>query len=138
MAAEKGRAFVLKVGDGATSEEFTTVGGARTTSLAIAGELVNIADKDSAGWRELLADAGEKSVSVGAAGVFKDTVSEATMRTNAMEQTIDNYEILFESGDKFEGAFQILNLEFTGEHLGARMYTFTLESSGEISYTPAA
>ena len=135
--AETGRAFVLKVGDGATSEEFTTVGGMRTTGLVMNGEMVDVTDKDSAGKRELLANAGVLSVSVSGAGVFKDSASEATIRTNASAQTIDNYEIVFASGDKFGGAFQITSLEYTGEHAGARMYSITLESSGEIEYTAA-
>jgi len=134
MAAEKGRAFVLKVGDGATAEVFTTVGGMLSTTIAINGEAVDITDKDSAGNRELLADAGVNSVSVSANGVFKDTASETTIRTNAQNQTIDNYEIVFESGEKFSGAFQIITYETQGEHNGARQYSITLESSGAVTY----
>lgn len=137
MAAQKGRAFVLKRGDGATSEVFTTVGGMRSTSMTIAGEQVNITDKDDAGWRKLLADAGEKTVSVSGSGVFKDTASEGLVRASAMEQTIDNYELVFEDGSKFAGGFQVASLEFTGEHNGAREYSLSLESSGEITYTAA-
>lgn len=137
MAAEKGRAFVLKVGDGATSEAFTTVGGMRTTSLTINGEQVDVTDKDSAGWRELLAAAGVTSVSLSGSGVFKDTASEATIRANALAQSIDNYQIVFESADYFEGGFQIASLEYAGEYNGARTYNITLESSGQVTYTSA-
>lgn len=137
MAAEKGRSFVLKIGDGATAESFTTVGGMRSTDITINGEQVDITDKDSAGWRELLANAGVRSVSVAGSGVFKDTASEDTIRTASINQTIDNYEITFESGDKFEGAFQVASLQYTGEHNGARMYNVTLESSGAVTFTSA-
>lgn len=137
MAAQKGRSFVLKVGDGATSETFTTVGGMRTKSLAINNELVDITDDDSAGKRELLAAAGIQTVTVSGSGVFKDSASEETVRRNAKDQTIDNYRIQFEDGSYFEGAFQISSLEYTGEYNGARMYSITLESSGDITYTGA-
>ena len=133
MAAQKGRAFVLKIGDGATSEAFTTIGGMRSTSLNLAGEPVDVTDKDSAGWRELLADAGVKRVSVSGSGVFKDTASEGTARTAAVAQTINNFQIVFEDGDKFAGAFQIVTLEYNGEYNGARQYSMTLGSSGAVT-----
>lgn len=138
MAAEKGRAFVLKIGDGATVEAFTTVGGMRTTGVTINGESVDVSDKDTAGWRELLEGAGLKSASVSGSGVFKNTASEATVRTAVLNQTIDNYEIVFESGDKFTGAFLPNKLEYTGEYNGARQYSLNLESSGAVTYVPAA
>lgn len=135
MAAEKGAAFTLSVGDGATAEVFTVVGGMRTTGLTINNEMVDITDKDSGGKRELLAAAGIQSVSISAAGVFKDAASEATVRGNAQDDSIDNYKVLFGSGDDYTGAFQITSLEYTGEHNGARQYTMTLESSGAVTYT---
>ena len=133
MAAEKGRAMVLKVGDGATSEAFTTIGGMRANTVTINGETVDITDKDSAGWRQLLAAAGVKSVSIQGNGVFKDSAAEATIRAYALAQSIDNYQLAFEDGDYFAGAFQITSLEYTGEYNGARQYSLQLESSGEVT-----
>lgn len=37
MAAEKGSAFLLKVGDGATPVTYRTVAGLRTTQLSVNG-----------------------------------------------------------------------------------------------------
>lgn len=136
MAAQKGNAFVLKIGNGATSETFATVGGMRTTSLAINNEIVDVTDKDSDGKRELLAAAGIQSMTVSGAGVFKDSASETSLRTAAQNQTINNYEITFADGDKYSGAFQVSSLSYDGEYNGARMYSLTLESSGTITYTP--
>ena len=137
MAAQKGRSFVLKIGNGATVEAFTTVGGMRSTGITLGNETVDVTDKDSAGWRELLESAGGKSVSVSGSGVFKDTASETTVRTAALADTIDNYRVQFEDGDYFAGAFQITSLEITGENNGAREYALTLESSGAVTYTGA-
>lgn len=135
MAAQKGRSFVLKVGDGATAEAFTTVGGMRSTGITINNEPVDVTDKDSAGWREILAAAGGKTVSVSGAGVFKDSASEATMRTNILNQTLNNYRVQFEDGSYFAGAFLVTALTYTGENNGAREYSLTLESSGAVTYT---
>lgn len=134
MAAEKGLAMVLKVGDGASSESFTTVAGMRTTTIRINNELVDVTDKDSANARELLAAAGVQSMQIQCQGVFKDQASEATVRGNAEDMTIDNYQVVFADGDMYSGAWQISDLEYVGEYNGARQYSLTLESSGAITY----
>ena len=54
MPAEKGSAFLLKVGDGAASPVYTTVAGLRTTQLSINGDPIVITNKGSGAWRELL------------------------------------------------------------------------------------
>ena len=57
MAVEKGRAFLLKIGDGGGPETFDVVGGMRSTSLRINNETVDVTNKTSGGWRELLSGA---------------------------------------------------------------------------------
>ena len=137
MAAEKGRAFLLKRGDGQTSEAFTTVAGMRSTSLSIDGEAVDVTNKSSDGWRELLAGAGTSSVDVSGGGVFTDSVAEIALQTACMAKTIGNFEIVFESGDKFAGAFQVTKVEYTGDHNAERQYSVSLMSSGPITFTAA-
>jgi TP901-1 family phage major tail protein len=72
MPAEKGSAFLLKVGDVALPPDYATVAGLRTTQLSINGDAVVITNKGSGAWRELLSGAGVRSVSVSGAGVFTD------------------------------------------------------------------
>ena len=64
MAAERGSAFLLKIGDGEEPPAYSTVAGLKTTQLSINGDPVAITNKDSGGWRELLTGAGVRSVSV--------------------------------------------------------------------------
>jgi len=45
MPAEKGSAFLLKIGDGAATPVFTTVAGLRTTQLSINGDAIVITNK---------------------------------------------------------------------------------------------
>jgi predicted secreted protein len=47
MAAEKGSAFLLKVGDGAATPIYSTVAGLRTTQLSINGDAIVITNKGS-------------------------------------------------------------------------------------------
>ena len=133
MSAQKGSAFLLKISNGAATPVYATVAGLRTTQMAIAGDTVVITSKDSAGWRELLSGAGVRSVSVSAAGIFLGSAAEAQVRTNAMNGTLDDYELSFEGGEKLHGRFLVQKLEFSGDFNGERNYTLQLESSGVVA-----
>lgn len=134
MAIEKGRAFLLKIGDGAQPEQFTVVGGMRSTSLRINNEMVDVTHKMSGGWRELLSGAGIRHISLSGGGIFTNSDSETLLQAKALASSVDNYEIVFESGAKFSGAFQVSSLEYAGDYNGERTYALGLESSGVVSY----
>lgn len=132
MAAEKGSAFLLKVGDGGDPPVYSTVAGMRTTQLSINGEPVVITNKDSGGWRELLTGAGVRSVSVSGAGIFTGSVAETRLKNNALAGSLDDYELSFESGERMQGSFLIARLDYAGDFNGERNYTLALESSGAV------
>jgi TP901-1 family phage major tail protein len=132
MGAERGSAFLLKIGDGAEPPAFATVAGLKTTQLAVNGDPVAITNKDSGGWRELLTGAGVRSVSVAASGIFTGSAAEARVRSLALSGGLDDYELSFESGEKMRGSFLVTRLEYAGDFNGERNYTLSLESSGEV------
>ena len=133
MPAEKGSAFLLKIGDGAAPPAFTTIAGLRTTQLQINGEPVVITSKDSGGWRELLSGAGVRSVSVSGAGLFTGSTAETRLKANALSGRIDDYRLSFESGETMTGKFLVTRLEYAGDFNGERTYTLSLESSGAVA-----
>ncbi|WP_404372578.1 phage major tail protein, TP901-1 family [Sphingomonas sp. MMS24-J45] len=132
MSAERGSAFLLKVGNGATPVAYQTVAGLRTTQLSINGELVAITSKDSGGWRELLSGAGVRSVSVSGAGIFTGSAAEVRIKGNALSGAIDDYRLSFESGETLSGRFLVTKLDYAGDYNGERSYTLSLESSGPV------
>ena len=132
MSAEKGSAFLLKVGDGGAPPVFATVAGMRTTQMSVNGEAVNVTSKDSLGWRELLSGAGVRSVSVSASGIFTGSAAETRIRANALAGLIDDYELSFESGERMRGKFLLTRLDYAGDHGGERSYVLNLESSGAV------
>jgi TP901-1 family phage major tail protein len=132
MSAEKGSAFLLKVGDGAQPPAFTTVAGMRTTQMSVNGEAVNVTSKDSGGWRELLSGAGVRSVSVAGSGIFTGSTAEARVKANALGGALDDYELSFESGERMRGRFLVTRLDYSGDYNGERNYTMSLESSGPV------
>lgn len=46
MSAEKGSAFLLKVGNGAQPPVYATVAGMRTTQMSVNGEAVNMSESN--------------------------------------------------------------------------------------------
>jgi TP901-1 family phage major tail protein len=133
MAAEKGSAFLLKIGDGAEPPAFATVAGLRTTQMSVNGEPVNVTSKDSGGWRELLSGAGVRSVSVAGSGIFTGSAAETRLKSNALAGLIDDYELSFESGERMRGRFLLTRLDYSGDYNGERNYSLSLESSGPVS-----
>jgi len=133
MAIEKGSAFLLKVGDGASTPTYATVAGLRTTQLSINGETVVITNKASGGWRELLSGAGTRSVSVAGSGVFTGSAAETRLKSNALAGLLDDYELSFESGERMRGRFLLARLDYSGDFNGERAYALSLESSGPVT-----
>jgi len=132
MTAQKGSAFLLKIGDGALPPVYQTVAGLRTTQMSINGDAVVVTHKESGGWRELLSGAGTRSVSVSAAGIFLGSAAEAAVRGHALTGTIADYELSFEDGERLRGAFLVQRLDYAGDFNGERNYTLQLESSGPV------
>ena len=134
MAAQKGSAMLMQVGNGGSPETFTTIGGLRSTSLTINNESVDVTNKDSSNQRTMLAAAGVQSISVSGSGVFTDAASETTIKTNVLADTIDNYQFLVPDFGTFTGGFQVTSVEYAGEFNGEVTYSMSFESSGAITF----
>ncbi|MDR7102809.1 phage major tail protein, TP901-1 family [Croceicoccus sp. BE223] len=132
MSAQKGSAFLLKIGNGGSPAVYTTVAGLRTTQMSITGDAVVTTSKDSGGWREMLSGAGQRQVSVSAAGIFLGSDAETAIRGHALAGTIADYELSFEDGERMQGQFLVQRLDYAGDFNGERNYTMTLESSGPV------
>ena len=133
MTAQSGAAFLLKIADGASPPAYQTIAGLRTTQMSINGDTVVVTHKQSGGWRDLLSGAGTRSVSVSAAGIFLGSTAENTVRTRALDGTLDDYELSFEDGAKLRGRFLVQRLDYAGDFNGERSYTLQLESSGPVT-----
>jgi TP901-1 family phage major tail protein len=143
MAAQKGSAFLLK--DNSTGNP-ATLGGMRSTSMSINGETVDVTHKESGTFtgtagddigRVLLANAGIRSMSISASGVFIDSASENTTRATAFSGDAVNYDLIFADTSSCKGAFIITSYERAGEYNGEETYSLSMESSGIITYTNA-
>ena len=142
MAVQKGSSFLLK--DNSTGTP-ATIGGLRSTSMSINGEMVDVTTKDSNSFvtsgndkaRDLLQGGGIRSMSISASGVFTDSSTENILRGFAFDGAIQNYDLVFGDGSKIAGAFLITSYERAGEYNGEETYSVTLESHNTITYTNA-
>lgn len=134
MTIQKGRDFLLKLGTGGGA---ITCAAMRTTRFTVNGEAVEVTNKDSTGWRELLAGAGKASVSIGASGLLSGSVQATDFIGRAMSRGVDAYTLFFDNGDQLAGNFQCTSFEAAGEHDGEQTYSLTLESAAAITLTAA-
>jgi TP901-1 family phage major tail protein len=133
MAAQKGKDLLIKIADGSG---FTTVAGLRTRRLAFNAETVDITHAESANrWRELLDGAGVKRASVSGRGLFKDASSDELMCATFFAGAVKDYQVVIPDFGTVEGAFQVVSLEFAGEHNGEVTFDLSLESAGELTFT---
>ncbi|MCH8684859.1 phage tail protein [Pedomonas mirosovicensis] len=133
MAAEKGSAFLLRISDGEVPATYATVAGMRTTQLAINAEGIVVTNKGSGGWREMLPEAGVRSVSISGSGVFTGSAAETRLKEKALAGAADDFEVVFESGERIRGKFLITRLDYGGDFNGERSYTLSLESTGAVT-----
>lgn len=116
------------------SRDGSTIAGARTDNFTINNEPIDITDKDNAGWRTLLADAGSRSVSADVEGVLKDAtliaeaVGSSTLLLKECVVTVTGIGTL-------TGDFMLNSLQLGAEQADAITFTATLESAEGMTVT---
>lgn len=138
MAAQRGQKMLLKAGDGEATEVFTTVAMQRVTGLAINGETIDITNKDSEGYRELLDGGNVRSLTMTGEGIFADDASQLTIESRVLTGALHNYQVVFDSGRTYEMAGVVTACEYTGNHDDVQTYSTTIESSGAPEITASA
>jgi TP901-1 family phage major tail protein len=143
MAAQKGKDVLIKIDNG--SGGYDTIGGLRSSSITLNDESVDVTNKDSSGYRTLLAGGGVNSISISGSGVFTDLATETDLKEAFISQlnfqddgstantpTFEAFEFVIPSFFKFTGNFQITSLEYAGEYNGEATYSVSFESAGII------
>jgi TP901-1 family phage major tail protein len=133
MAAQKGKDLLLKIREG---EAFVTVAGIRTRQIMFNAEAVDVTNAESAGrWRELLGGAGVRRASIAGSGVFRDAASDAALRQTFFDGAIRDFQMAIPDFGIVEGPFQIVSLEYRGDHAAEVTFEIALESAGAITFT---
>ncbi|GJE59762.1 phage major tail protein, TP901-1 family [Methylobacterium trifolii] len=134
MTAQKGKDLLIRAGDG--SGGFVAVAGLRARQIAFNAEAVDVTNADSAGrWRELLAGAGVRRAAISGSGVFRDQASDARLRQLFFDGLIETFQIVVPDFGTLQGPFQILALEYRGDHAGEVTFDMSLDSAGLLAFT---
>lgn len=132
MAAGSGRRVRISAGTGVSA---VPVAGARTDTLTINNEPIEVTDKDSLGWTTLLADVSIRNIALSVEGVLKgDTLM--SVAAGPASGLLSDYEIEIETVGTFTGDFFLSPFETGGAHDGENTFSASLASSGEITYVP--
>jgi len=123
---------LLKIRD--KNSEYKTIGGMRTTRFLLNNQLVDITNKNSGRWRDLLSGVGTSSLSITGSGVFTNSESEKLVRKAAFDHDKIEFAIIFGNGDKLAGNFVVSTYERVGNVSEEEIYNIALESSGQINY----
>jgi TP901-1 family phage major tail protein len=138
MTAQKGKDLLLKVDTNGLGS-YATVAGLRARALAFNAAAVDVTDQESTGrWRELLGGAGIKTARISGAGIFKDAATDETLRSYFFNGTIRNWQVIVPELGTVEGPFQIVGLDYSGQHDGEVTFDMSLESAGALSFAAAA
>ena len=132
MAAQAGKDFLIKIGDGGGPETFTTVGGLRASTMTINAEAIDVTNQGSSQWKTLLDGAGIKHLSLSGSGVFDNSSNFTTLRTKFLNQNLWNFQ-LSDGVNTYTAAFKITKLERQGDYKNEQSYSISMESSGPVT-----
>ncbi|SLN36564.1 Phage major tail protein 2 [Aquimixticola soesokkakensis] len=139
MAKQKGRTLLIKIGDGAETEAFTTLCALTTKTITINNEEIDVTtpDCDDPGgpmWTEVLD--GTKRVSFSGNGISKGRAEEITTLNAVLSDTpIANLEVIVPNFGTFSGAFFFSSFELGGEASGGVTLNLSAASSGAVTFT---
>ena len=134
MSVQRGKDVLLKIQDNASN--YVTVAGLRSRRIQLSSSTVDITDSASSGrWRELLDGAGLRQASISGSGVFKDENSDELVRTTFFADIIRRWHIIIPEAGTLEGLFQIVSLDYLGDHDRELTFDIALESAGELRIT---
>lgn len=125
MAATAGRNVVLAVGG-------NPVAGLRTKNMSVNKENIDISDDNSLGWREMLAEDGERSIEFACDGIRKDDtlLGIAMTDNNILAATLT-----YPDGGVLSGNFKLSAYSEGAPYKEGVTFSCTLSSSGVITYT---
>lgn len=109
--------------------------GARTDSLTVNNEPLDITDKDDGGWRTMLADVGARTISCEIEGVLKDSTLMADAVGSPTTTLLRECIVTIDGIGTITGDFMLQNLQIGAEQGDVVTFTATLESGESPTVT---
>ena len=135
MAIYSGAKFNLKLET--TPANFQLVAGLQAKSFNVQNSVANITNLASGQWQRLDASIGSKQVVVSGEGIFNNTDVTAEVLQAAIVGQSRSFRLEFADGKSLQGEFAIQNIALSGEDGNDQLYSITLASAGDITYSDA-
>ena len=71
----------------------------------------------------------------GARGAFAASSIEKAVKQTILDGTIKNWQVIVPGDGTYQGAMQVTQCDYSGEHNGEVQYDWRIESAGAITYT---
>lgn len=140
MAKQNPDLMLLKIGDGAETEAFSTLCGLNSRNLTIDGETIDVTTIDCTGggdklFRQMVA--GISQVSFSGSGFFESKAQSIVLVESKMTGTATaNFQVIVPGLGIFQGPFIIDSIGIAGEiNGGAVKQELALSSAGTITFT---
>lgn len=137
--AQPGRLFTLAIDlTGLSPTVYQAVAGMRLNDLTINGGTVDITNKGSNGWQEMLPGAGVRSCNMTASGIFDANTAapmQRLMQSALQGGTFIDAEITSGAGDKLFGTWAVDSFKRSGNYNDAETFEVTLKSHGPVIYS---
>lgn len=135
MAKERGTQVLLKVGDGASPEVFTSLAGQQSTEMNINGNPIDTSDKTTNDWGTALQGIKNMTITCSGQVSWPDTAGLERLRSQMHAgNTVNCRIVLNTAGANYEGAFSITDLSITGDRDNVTSYSLTLQNAAEPTY----
>ncbi|MCB2081933.1 MAG: hypothetical protein H6908_06790 [Hyphomicrobiales bacterium] len=137
MTLQHGSDVILKIGDGAETETFATLGGLRILNMQFSSAPAIHSGPGTDGWQVVADGIGSRSLTISGEGWLTESSSETNLRSVAFNNTLRNMQIVFANDDVLSGPFRITRYERQATQEDPVRYQLTLTSAGAITYTAA-
>ena len=133
MAKYLGNVLKLAVESSPASGVYNDIGGSSSHTFTINNEQVDVSDKDSDRWKELLA-AGDRSLAISMEGFVSDDANFALVETAAEDDVILNYRLSYGNSKTVTGAFHIDSCEVSGARNDGQSFSLSFSNSGAPTF----
>lgn len=112
----------ISMGLSIANTAYTLIAGARTHTMTVNNEKIDVSDKDSNRWGEVLA-AGKRELTISMEGWVTDDAQFALIETAIQDDTVVDLQLAYGNSKTVTGDFHIDSFSYTGEFNGAQSFT---------------
>lgn len=111
---------------------FTDIGGITTNSFTLNNGAIDITNKSSGSWRELLDGEGLQSVDMTIEVLFSSDTAFAAVKASASDQSLQSYQVA-RGTETLEGKFKVTSFAETSPDNDKLTASISLQSSGPVT-----